>query len=83
MPILWAARVTFRSENYLKSYGEKDVAGLVFVDAVTKFDRALIGGESQKLSPFLLSSDPDKQIFGTREFLSACLTDSRAVRISK
>lgn len=58
--------------NYLKSYGEKDVAGLVFVDAVTKFDPALIGGESQKLSPFLLSSDLDKQIFGTRQFLDAC-----------
>jgi pimeloyl-ACP methyl ester carboxylesterase len=39
---------------------------------VTKFDPALIGGESQKLSPFLLSSDLDKQIFGTRQFLSAC-----------
>jgi non-heme chloroperoxidase len=58
--------------NYLKSYGEKNVAGLVFVDAVTKFDPALIGGESQKLSPFLLSSDLDKQIFGTRQFLGAC-----------
>jgi non-heme chloroperoxidase len=58
--------------NYLKSYGQKAVAGLVFVHAVTKFDPALIGGESQKLSPFLLSSDLDKQIFGTRQFLDAC-----------
>jgi non-heme chloroperoxidase len=58
--------------NYLKTYGQKDAAGLVFVDAVTKFDPALIGGESQQLSPFLLSSDLDKQIFGTRQFLDAC-----------
>ncbi len=57
--------------DYLKTHGPARLAGLNYVDAVTKADPSFFG-EGLKLQPGMLSDDLATNIAATRAFLHAC-----------
>jgi pimeloyl-ACP methyl ester carboxylesterase len=57
--------------DYLKTHGAARLAGLNYVDAVTKADPSFFG-EGLKLQPGMFSEDLATNIAATRAFLHAC-----------
>ncbi|MDC3960427.1 alpha/beta fold hydrolase [Polyangium jinanense] len=53
--------------DYLRAYGDAGLGGIVFVDAVTRFDRALLGE-----MPPLWSEDLSTRLGAMRQFLRDC-----------
>lgn len=53
--------------DYLRAYGDKKLAGVVFVDAVTRFDPALLGP-----MPPVTSEDLPTRLGAMRQFLRDC-----------
>jgi pimeloyl-ACP methyl ester carboxylesterase len=57
--------------DYLKVYGARSLAGLNFVDTVTKSDPSYFG-EGLKVQPLMFSEDLATKIAATRQFLRNC-----------
>jgi pimeloyl-ACP methyl ester carboxylesterase len=57
--------------DYLKVHGAAGLAGINYVDAVTKSDPAFFG-EGLKIQPLMFSDDLATNIAATRQFLHAC-----------
>lgn len=58
--------------NYLKLYGDKEIAGIVFVDAVVGFKKDLFGKENQALWQEAINPSLDKRVNGIINVLKAC-----------
>jgi non-heme chloroperoxidase len=58
--------------NYLKLYGDKAIAGIVFVDAVVGFKKDLFGRENQALWQETLNPSLDKRVNGIINVVKAC-----------
>jgi pimeloyl-ACP methyl ester carboxylesterase len=58
--------------NYLRDHGDGNIAGVVFVDAVTHFSPELFGPSNPALTQPLQSEDVATRTEATRRFLRAC-----------
>jgi non-heme chloroperoxidase len=58
--------------NYLRKYGDGNIAGVVFVDAVVGFDKKFFGPTNESLWQETLNSSLDKKVDGIINVLEAC-----------
>lgn len=58
--------------NYLRDHGDRNISGVVFVDAVTHFSPELFGDGNTALVQPLQSPDTTIRIAATRRFIEAC-----------
>ena len=58
--------------NYLQTYGEKDISGIVLVDAIVGFKPEFFPPGARKLMVSLLSDDLEERSYGIGNFLRAC-----------
>jgi pimeloyl-ACP methyl ester carboxylesterase len=58
--------------NYLRDHGDRNIAGVVFVDAVTHFSPELFGEGNAALVQPLQSPDTAIRTAATRRFIEAC-----------